>query len=232
MQANSASAASTGTSESDSAYAERGPTTTTKPRRRRWPYYTGAGVAVVVIAGASAYAWLNATSTVADTGVASCTEVPASATGGAPDQQALAGICATMSGLTRAWDANDAEAYGALFTEDATYTTWVGTIYAGREDIITSHRALFDGPLGGTRLADRYLSLRLLTDDVAVLLTRGDTYEDEPPSSPSKVQSYTMVREDDDTWRVAAFHNTQRGKVMERIQFLWYPDTRPTAETE
>lgn len=65
--------------------------------------------------------------------------------------------------------------------------------------------------------------------DVAVLLTRGDTYDDEPPESPSKVQSYTMVREGD-TWRVAAFHNTQRGKVMERIQFLWYPGTRPAAE--
>ncbi|ONM46277.1 hypothetical protein B0T44_19640 [Nocardia donostiensis] len=136
-----------------------------------------------------------------------------------------------MTGLTNAWDANDAEAYGSFFTGNATYTTWVGTVYTGREDIVNSHRALFDGPLAGTRLADRYLALRFLTEDVAVMLTRGDTFEGEPPESPSKVQSYTLIR-DGDVWRVAAFHNTQRSKVMERIQFLWYPDTRPAAEAE
>ncbi|MBF6100209.1 SgcJ/EcaC family oxidoreductase [Nocardia cyriacigeorgica] len=228
MQSKLGRTESTCSTDTDSAYTERGPASATK-RRRRWPYYSAAGVALVAIAGASTYTWLNVTSTVADTGVTSCTDVPASAPGGASASATLTGVCATMSALTRAWDANDAEAYGALFTADATYTTWVGTVYAGRADIVNSHRALFDGPLAGTRLEDRYLSLRVLTDDVAVLLTRGDTYDDEPPESPSKVQSYTMVREGD-TWRVAAFHNTQRGKVMERIQFLWYPGTRPAAE--
>ncbi|MFD4403986.1 SgcJ/EcaC family oxidoreductase [Nocardia sp. NPDC058499] len=196
--------------------------------RRRWPYVAGAVAAAIVLAGAGAYGWLRATATVANPGVGSCEEVPVSWGSTPPDSRALADICATMAGLVTAWGQNDAAAYGAWFTPDATYTTWVGTHYAGRDDIVRSHRALFEGPLAGTELADRYLSLRFLTGEVALLVTRGDTYEGDVPDSLAKVQSYMLVRQDDG-WRVAAFHNTERSKVMERIQFLWYPGTRPTA---
>ncbi|WP_280421004.1 SgcJ/EcaC family oxidoreductase [Nocardia carnea] len=198
-------------------------------RRRRWTYIAGAVAAAVLLAGAGAYGWLRATSTVSNPGVDSCAEVPVNWGGSSRDGQALADICATMNGLVTAWGENDAEGYGAWFTDDATYTTWVGTHYAGRDDIVRSHRALFEGPLAGTRLVDRYLSLRFVTGDVALLTTRGDTYKGDVPDSLAKIQSYTLVRQDD-TWRVAAFHNTERGKVMERIQFLWYPETRPTVE--
>ncbi|WP_280434214.1 hypothetical protein [Nocardia carnea] len=67
------------------------------------------------------------------------------------------------------------------------------------------------------------------SDDRGEVAARGDTYEGGVPDSLAKIQSYTLVRQDD-AWRVAAFHNTERGKVMERIQFLWYPETRPTVE--
>ncbi|MGH8929134.1 MAG: SgcJ/EcaC family oxidoreductase [Egibacteraceae bacterium] len=57
--------------------------------------------------------------------------------------------------LVDAWNHGDAEAYGALFTADASYTTFVGTQYQGRDDIIRSHRALFSKFLKGTRLIVR-----------------------------------------------------------------------------
>ena len=62
-----------------------------------------------------------------------------------------------------------------------------------------------------------------------MLTTRGDTYEDEQPDTPSKVQTYTLVREDDH-WSVASFHNTQRNVLMEQVQYRWMPETRPDAE--
>lgn len=146
-------------------------------------------------------------------------------------EQARAGICATMASLSQAWAAHDAEAYGAEFTPGATYTTFMGTHYAGREDIVRSHHALFDGPLEGTRLADSFLGIALVNDDVAVVTTRGDTYKGDEPGDLTKVQTYTMVRQADGTWLIASFHNTQRSPVLERIQFLMEPDSRPSAES-
>ncbi len=62
------------------------------------------------------------------------------------------------------------------------------------------------------------------------MLTRGDTYEgDTAPTSLSKVQTYLMV-EQGGSWKVASFHNTQRSPVMERVQFLLNPDSRPALE--
>ncbi|RBO87462.1 SgcJ/EcaC family oxidoreductase [Nocardia puris] len=204
-------------------------TTPSRTRRRHWPYVVAGVAGVAIAAGLGGYVWLTATSTVSQRGAEACAEVPGTAPNGLPDPESVAGVCATITGLTSAWAEHDAEAYGALFTEDATYTTFVGTYYSGRADIVDSHRALFAGPLDGTRLADRYLSLRFPTEDVAILVTRGDTYEGDPPATPGKVQTYTLVR-DGDTWRVASFHNSQRGKLMERIQFLLFPDSRPAAE--
>lgn len=64
---------------------------------------------------------------------------------------------------------------------------------------------------------------------MAILTTRGDTYEGEEPGVPSKLQTYTFVQEAGD-WKIAAFHNTQRQPVMEKIQYLWMPETQPAAE--
>ncbi|TXG92867.1 SgcJ/EcaC family oxidoreductase [Rhodococcus rhodnii] len=169
-------------------------------------------------------------SAVAATGATECRDVPTDSTMSPPDEAAArAGICDTLAGLASAWGEHDADAYGAHFTENATYTTFAGTYYDGREDIVRSHAALFDGPLSGTRLADSYLSLRLLTEDVAVLTTRGDTYDGDTPGELSKVQTYTMIRDGDD-WQVAAFQNTQRKKLMEQVQFRWMDETVPAAE--
>lgn len=141
-------------------------------------------------------------------------------------------VCGVLASLVDAWNDNDAEAYGRLFTEDATYTTFVGSHYQGRKDITDAHRALFAGFLKDTELADSILDIRFLTPDTAIVTGRGDTYTgDRPaPGKLSKVQTYTFVREASGEWRVAAFHNTKRRPVMERISFLLAPDTRPAAE--
>ena len=43
-----------------------------------------------------------------------------------------------------AWDAGDAEAYGALFTEDADYLAFDGVNQKGRAAIIAGHKPLFE----------------------------------------------------------------------------------------
>ncbi len=169
---------------------------------------------------------LRATSGVAAGGTSECADVPTSSASAA---EVRAAVCGVIADLETAWAAGDAEAYGAPFTRDATYTTFAGTHYVTRAEIVASHAALFDGVLGGTRLDNSYLSLRIPADNVAILTTRGDTYEGERPGTSAKVQTYTFVREGEG-WSIAAFHNTQRQPVMERVQFLWMPETRPAAE--
>ncbi|MEU5087652.1 SgcJ/EcaC family oxidoreductase [Streptomyces sp. NPDC021356] len=80
-----------------------------------------------------------------------------------------------MDELVAAWGRQDAEAYGELFTEDATYLTCVGSFYQGRRDIVESHRTLFTTFLKGTELADDVLGIRFHGPDLAVVNGRGDT---------------------------------------------------------
>jgi uncharacterized protein (TIGR02246 family) len=145
------------------------------------------------------------------------------------DTSRTAAVTAVLDSLADAWARGDADAYGAHFTEDATYVTFVGTLYQGRQDIADSHRALFAKFLKGTRLVHEVLDLRFLGADAAVLTSRGDTAKGERPKEPTKVQTYTLVREGD-RWLVAAFHNTQRKPLMEGISFRFAPATKPRAQ--
>ncbi|MFD5147050.1 SgcJ/EcaC family oxidoreductase [Streptomyces sp. NPDC058401] len=205
-----------------------------RPRSRRRTVkraLIGTALALGLTAGGG-YLWLDATSEVKVTGSAACTAVDATAAGtGAGgrtgDRDAVCGVLASLAG---AWGAADADAYGALFTPDATYTTYVGTHYQGRGDITEAHRALFGGFVKGTKLADSILGIRFLGPDAAVVTSRGDTYEGGRPAELSKVQTYTLTRESDGQWRIAAFQNTQRQPVMERASFLLSPGTVPGAE--
>lgn len=131
--------------------------------------------------------------------------------------------------LEQMWASADADGYGSLFTADCTYTTWVGTAYQGRADVIESHRVLWRRFLKGTRLAGETVSLRFVSADVAVVTSRGDVYKGKRPRRLSKVQTCTVVREADGHWRIAAFHNTKRHPLMEAISFKTEPRLIPTA---
>ncbi|MEU4998129.1 SgcJ/EcaC family oxidoreductase [Streptomyces sp. NPDC021622] len=204
-------------------------------RRRRIKITLGVTALTLVAAAGGGYLWLNAISDAKNLGVSDCnavkpevTATPAG-TATADDQRA---VCRTLRSMKDAWARHDATAYGDQFTKDATYTSYVGTAYQGRRDIAEGHRALFDGFLKGTKLSDSWLSIRFYGPDTAVATSRGDTYEGGEPKAAdlSKTQTYTLVRQADGTWRIAAFQNTKRQRVMERISFLFSPDTKPAAE--
>ena len=137
----------------------------------------------------------------------------------------------TITAMTRAWAAHDDQAYADQFTADATYVTWVGTRYQGRADIAGSHRELWRRFLKGTTLADEITDIRFTGPGTAIVTGRGDVVQrGRSAKRLSKVQTYVMVRDEDGRWRIAAFQNTKRQRVMERISFLFSPDTKPEAE--
>ncbi|NDZ80037.1 SgcJ/EcaC family oxidoreductase [Streptomyces sp. SID10853] len=111
-----------------------------------------------------------------------------------------------LDALVTAWNAGDAAAYADLFVEDADYITLFGQNMAGRTTIEAGHRALFEGPLKGSRLASGGTErrIRFLRPDVAVIVTGGDAPGD---GTRQSVITLTAVQ-NDGRWRFASFQNT------------------------
>ncbi|RFU43389.1 SgcJ/EcaC family oxidoreductase [Actinomadura logoneensis] len=152
-------------------------------------------------------------------------------------------ITAVLDRLTAAWNAGDGAAYGAEFTADATYITYVGTLYQGADEIGHAHQVLFDSFVKGTKLASETQSIRMTGPDSALVVTRGATHMTGPdsalvvtrgathkgdrPAKLDKIQTYTLVRGADGAWKVAAFQNTKRKPLMEAISFRFQPASKP-----
>lgn len=68
--------------------------------------------------------------------------------------------------------------------------------------------------------------IRFLGPDAAVVVGRGEVAK-KRPRELGKVQTYTLVREADGRWRIAAFHNTKRRSLMEAVSFRLLPASRP-----
>ncbi|GAA3969734.1 SgcJ/EcaC family oxidoreductase [Actinomadura viridis] len=112
-----------------------------------------------------------------------------------------------LDALVTTWNAGDATAYADLFVEDADYITFFGQNMAGRTAIETGHRALFEGPLKGSRLTSGETApkIRFLRPDVAIIVTAGGAPGDDTQQS---VITLTAVR-NQGRWRFASFQNTR-----------------------
>jgi len=117
-------------------------------------------------------------------------------------------ITGLLSRLAEAWNAGDATAYAAVFTDDADYITFDGTHTRGRAAIEASHRWLFEGPLKGSTMAEPTgPEIRRLADDAVLVVSRGGTALKGGPVRDSMV-SFTAVRTPEG-WRFASFQNTR-----------------------
>jgi len=125
-----------------------------------------------------------------------------------------ADVRAVLGRLTEAWNSADAAAYGRLFTEDADYVTFFGLNFPGREAIESSHRALFEGPLKGSKLTGRLgasAKVRFIRPDVAVAVVGGGSSvsgADITDEGRESTVSFVLVQEDGE-WLITAFQNTR-----------------------
>lgn len=68
-----------------------------------------------------------------------------------------------------------------------------------------------------------------------MVVTRGDVRKGGTPEQDGKqgklgkLATYTVVREADGRWRIAAVQKTQRRPLMEAASFRFQPATRPAA---
>jgi uncharacterized protein (TIGR02246 family) len=127
---------------------------------------------------------------------------------------AEADVRAVLGRLTQAWNDGDATAYGRLFTADADYITFFGLNMPGREAIESGHRALFEGPLKGSKLTGQpgaVAKVRFIRPDVAVAVVGGGSSlsgTDTTDAGRESTVSFVLVREDGD-WLITAFQNTR-----------------------
>lgn len=124
--------------------------------------------------------------------------------------------------LVAAWDAGDAEAYGALFTEDADYVAFDGVNQKGREAIIAGHKTLFERFLKGSKLTGGLVSVRLVAPTVALAHAVGsilDPGRRTPKAERLSSQTLLAVKENG-TWRFRAFHNTRVRPIAQGSGFF------------
>jgi uncharacterized protein (TIGR02246 family) len=125
-----------------------------------------------------------------------------------------------------AWNRGDGAAYGACFTADATDITFVGTVYHSAAEIGRAHQALFNSFLKNTKLTVEIEHIHRYGADTAVVVTRGDVGKG-TPRRLGKLAIYTLVRDTDGRWRIAAVQKTQRKPLMEAVSFRFQPATKP-----
>ena len=115
-----------------------------------------------------------------------------------------------IDGVYETWNAGDAAAYAALFTEDADYITYFGLRLKGRQAIDEGHRDLFKMPIK-IEAADEP-SVRMLSDtDALVIATGASVVNGEREPGRDSVLTYTAVHTPDG-WRFASFQNTRVGR--------------------
>ncbi|MFE7563347.1 SgcJ/EcaC family oxidoreductase [Kitasatospora sp. NPDC057500] len=119
-----------------------------------------------------------------------------------------AAINAVLGAAYRAWEANDADAFVADYTEDAT-AILPGSLRAGREVIRETMVKGFEGPLKGSSTYNKQLSVRFLGDSAAIVVSESGILfagESEVPDA-RKINATWVLEKKGGAWFIAAYHN-------------------------
>ncbi|GAA4630584.1 SgcJ/EcaC family oxidoreductase [Actinoallomurus vinaceus] len=114
-----------------------------------------------------------------------------------------------LDGIVAAWADNDAEAFAAFYTEDATVVLPGGVHHQGREELRAYMAAGFAGPVKGSRSIDRPENIRIIDGRTAVVVSLSGFLlpgEDEIPAERMRRATWVLA-EHDGQWLVEAYHN-------------------------
>ena len=117
-------------------------------------------------------------------------------------------VLTVLDDLYRAWADNDADAFVAAFTPDAT-SILSGSSSVGPAATRDRMAAAFAGPLQGSRVHDEVQSVRYLGDDAALVVARSVVLlagQTEAPADGWVIATWTLTRQDG-RWLIAAYHN-------------------------
>jgi uncharacterized protein (TIGR02246 family) len=120
------------------------------------------------------------------------------------DEAAVRGV---LAAVYEAWAAHDADAFAALYTEDASVVL-PGLLHSGREAVREFMADAFAGRLRGTQGVDVPQQIRLYGDTAIVVSHAGTLLpgESELAAERERHATWVMVRQDGD-WKIAAYAN-------------------------
>ncbi|MER6123225.1 SgcJ/EcaC family oxidoreductase [Streptomyces sp. NPDC001795] len=124
----------------------------------------------------------------------------------AADETAIRNV---LKGVYEAWNASDADAFVAEYTEDAS-AILPGSYRKSREEIRESMKVGFSTFLKGSTTTDKVLNIRFLSDDAAVVVSETGILfpgETEVPQDRLVVASWVLTRQDG-KWLLAAYQNS------------------------
>ncbi|MGA5895057.1 SgcJ/EcaC family oxidoreductase [Streptomyces venetus] len=130
----------------------------------------------------------------------------------AADETAIRNV---LQGVYEAWNANDADAFVAEYTEDAS-AILPGSYRKSREEIRESMKVGFSTYLKGSTTTDKVRDIRFLNDDAAVVISETGILfpgETEVPEDRVVIASWVLTRRDG-KWLLAAYQNSPA--VMKR----------------
>ena len=136
----------------------------------------------------------------------------------AADEDAIRAIHQRM---IDAWNAGDAAAFAAPFTDEANFVAFEGTHLKGRREIASFHQQIFDTVVKGTRLQGDVKFVHFLSAVIAVMHSAVRvTLQGQTEASPSRdSMQLTVVAKRDGQWRSEGLMNARR-LTLERQLFL------------
>jgi len=122
-----------------------------------------------------------------------------------PEERAVRAI---LDGVYAAWAANDADAFVASYSPQAT-AALPGTLLRDRAAIHATMKALFAGALKGSRAIHEVQSVRFLGPDLALIINQGAAVlagQTKPANDVWSLETWVLSRSSGG-WQVEAFHN-------------------------
>ena len=124
------------------------------------------------------------------------------------DREAVAAI---VKELENAWNAADGARFGKPFTEDADFVTIRAEHMRTRELIAKGHQGIFDTIYKGSRVSYEVSSVRSIAPGVMLAHVKTQLQAPIGPLAGEHGSLFTIVLvQQDNDWRIAAFHNTLR----------------------
>ena len=125
-------------------------------------------------------------------------------------------IHAILNSEVATWNHGDADGYSKHFAADGTFTNVRGQFFTGHQAYRDRHEVIFKGPFLGTTLQLQVVSLRFLTNDIAICetLTWVSGFKGGPPpdlhlDSKGRLRTRLLqvLEKRNGAWQIVVYHN-------------------------